>query len=96
MAWRAVNKAESFDGLKAIGAALAIGKARALKVILSENQRRRLCSPQQNVKRWRKETQQTAKPHRDDIAIALAVWRRFCFLRESSQRIRPRLCGKPH
>jgi len=31
-AWRAINKAESFDGWKAIGAALAIGKAHALKV----------------------------------------------------------------
>jgi hypothetical protein len=31
-AWRAINKAESFNGWKAIGAALAIGKAHALKV----------------------------------------------------------------
>jgi hypothetical protein len=31
-AWEAVNKAESFEGWKAIGAALAIGKAHALKV----------------------------------------------------------------
>jgi hypothetical protein len=31
-AWEAINKAQSFDGWKAIGAALAIGKAHALKV----------------------------------------------------------------
>ena len=31
-AWAAINKAESFDGWKAIGAALAVGKAHALKV----------------------------------------------------------------
>lgn len=30
--WAAINKAESFEGWKAIGAALAIGKAHALKV----------------------------------------------------------------
>jgi hypothetical protein len=31
-AWEAINKAQSFDGWKAIGAALAMGKAHALKV----------------------------------------------------------------
>jgi hypothetical protein len=31
-AWRAIGKAESFDGWKTIGAALAIGKAHALRV----------------------------------------------------------------
>ena len=31
-AWEAINKAQSFDGWKAIGAALAVGKAHALKV----------------------------------------------------------------
>jgi hypothetical protein len=31
-AWREINKAESFDGWKAIGAALAVGKAHALRV----------------------------------------------------------------
>jgi hypothetical protein len=31
-AWAAINKAESFEGWKAIGAALAVGKAHALKV----------------------------------------------------------------
>jgi hypothetical protein len=31
-AWEAINKAASFDGWKAIGAALAVGKAHALKV----------------------------------------------------------------
>jgi hypothetical protein len=31
-AWEAVNKAESFEGWEAIGAALAVGKAHALKV----------------------------------------------------------------
>lgn len=31
-AWAAINKAESFEGWKAIGAALAIGKAQALRV----------------------------------------------------------------
>jgi hypothetical protein len=31
-AWQAINKAESFDGWKAIGAALAVGKAHALRV----------------------------------------------------------------
>lgn len=31
-AWEQINKAESFDGWKAIGAALAVGKARALKI----------------------------------------------------------------
>jgi hypothetical protein len=31
-AWREINKAESFDGWKAIGAALAVGKCHALKV----------------------------------------------------------------
>ena len=30
-AWEAINKAQSFDGWKAIGAALAVGKAHALK-----------------------------------------------------------------
>jgi hypothetical protein len=31
-AWQAINRAESFDGWKAIGAALAVGKAHALRV----------------------------------------------------------------
>jgi hypothetical protein len=31
-AWAAINKAESFEGWKAIGAALAVGKAHALRV----------------------------------------------------------------
>jgi hypothetical protein len=31
-AWQAINKAESFDGWRAIGAALAVGKHHALKV----------------------------------------------------------------
>jgi hypothetical protein len=31
-AWAAINKAESFDGWKAIGAALSVGKRHALKV----------------------------------------------------------------
>jgi hypothetical protein len=31
-AWEAINKAQSFDGWKAIGAALSVGKAHALKV----------------------------------------------------------------
>src|SRR6516225_9481962 len=31
-AWRCIGKAESFDNWKAIGAALAIGKAQALRV----------------------------------------------------------------
>jgi len=31
-AWQAINKAESFEGWKAIGAALAISKRHALKV----------------------------------------------------------------
>ena len=31
-AWEAINKAQSFDGWKAIGAALAVGKRHALKV----------------------------------------------------------------
>jgi hypothetical protein len=31
-AWQAINKVQSFDGWKAIGAALAIGKAHALRV----------------------------------------------------------------
>jgi hypothetical protein len=31
-AWQAINRAESFDGWKSIGAALAVGKAHALRV----------------------------------------------------------------
>jgi hypothetical protein len=31
-AWEAINKAQSFEGWKAVGAALAVGKAHALKV----------------------------------------------------------------
>jgi hypothetical protein len=40
-------------------------------------ERRRLIGAQASVKRWRKETQRPAKPHRDDIAAALAAWRCF-------------------
>jgi hypothetical protein len=44
---------------------------------MPDKQRRRLRGAQQNVKRWRKETQQVAEPCLDRIATALAAWRRF-------------------
>jgi hypothetical protein len=47
------------------------------RATLPDKQRRRLQGPQQNVRRWRRETQQNAKPRRDDIARALAAWQRF-------------------
>jgi hypothetical protein len=43
---------------------------------LPDKQRRRLRGAQQNVKRWRKTTRQGERQH-DDVAVALAAWRRF-------------------
>jgi hypothetical protein len=45
------------------------------RATLSDKQRRRLRGAQQNVKRWRRAQQ--AKPQCDDVATALAAWRKF-------------------
>jgi len=48
---------------------------------LPEKQQRRLCGPQQNVRRWRKETRGEAPPdlHRQ----GRAAWRRLCSIMRS-------------
>jgi hypothetical protein len=48
----------------------------AWRATLPDKQRRRLRGAQQNVKRWRRESEQPAR--RDDVARALAAWRHFC------------------
>jgi hypothetical protein len=126
-AWQAIDKAESFEAWKKIGAALSVGKQHALNVTganrawgqhysrefckwmtenhfskmpkslrsvaielhenidaitawrstLPERQRQRLNGPQQNLRRWRKETADKVQHVEDMQKAAAAAWRRF-------------------
>src|SRR5262245_38059658 len=124
-AWRLIDKSQSFDAWKKIGAALAVGKAHTLDVTranaawgsayskvfsqwmqqhgfgkmlkstrshaidmfenidaieqwrstLTDRERRRLQGPQQNLRRWRRETQ--ARTEIDKARAAMIAWAKF-------------------